>query len=200
MDGARRGTRGRTGLHLHRHLLVLGRRRRGLRPVVAFHGAGGVAHAQMGGAGRLAPLGTVDRADRLLHGALDRRAHPEPADHPGTRLHLLLPHRKAGHAARRRLRAARRLRHPALHQQPDHSLHGIHRRDVRRAVRQYVRTPRQFGHRLLLAGAHRHAGLGLVVRLPPQQARVEHRAARRHDDPRRLLVLRFGDARRPTLR
>ena len=53
------------------------------------------------------------------------------------------------------------------------------------------RTPRQFGHRLLLAGAHRHAGLGLVVRLPPQQARVEHRAARRHDDPRRL---------RPTLR
>ena len=75
----RRSRRG-PGLHLHRHVLVLGRRGRGLRALVDVHGAGRVADAQMGGAGRRTPLLALDRADRLPDGTLDRRAHPQPAD------------------------------------------------------------------------------------------------------------------------
>ena len=49
VDRAGRGCCGRIGLYLHRHLLVLGCRGRGLCNVVDVYGGGCVGYAQMGG-------------------------------------------------------------------------------------------------------------------------------------------------------
>ena len=193
MGRAGRRSRRCAGLHLHRHLLVLGHRGRGLCPLVHVHGPRGLAHAQMGGAGRPAPRLALDRADRLPDGPLDRRAHPQPADHPHAGVHLLLPHDRPRDVARRRVDDARGRGRARVHQQHHHPLHGLDRRADRHAGGQYAGTSGQFGHGGLRAGAHPRTGLGFVESPPSGARRPEHPAALDDDDPRGLLLLRLDD-------
>ena len=152
-----------------------------------------MADAQMGGGGRPAPLVALDRTDRLHDGTVDRRAHPQPADHPGAGVHLLFPHDGEGDLQGHRLRHADRGRHPDLRQQHHHPLHGLRRGDARPFLRQHAGAARQLGHGALRTGADRRHGLGFVVHTPQRQGRVEHHPALDDHDPHRVLVLRFGD-------
>ena len=188
----RRSRRG-PGLHLHRHVLVLGRRGRGLRALVDVHGAGRVADAQMGGAGRRTPLLALDRADRLPDGPLDRRAHPQPALHPRAGLHLLLPQDRHGDLARHRPLDARVRGDDRLRQQHHHPLHRLDRGADRHAVRQHVRPAGQLGHHALRAGADHRPGMGRMGRPQTGPRAAQHHPALDDDDSRRLLFLRLGD-------
>ena len=188
----RRSRRG-PGLHLHRHVLVLGRRGRGLRALVDVHGAGRVADAQMGGAGRRTPLLALDRADRLPDGTLDRRAHPQPALHPRAGLHLLLPQDRHGDLARHRPLEARVRGDDRLRQQHHHPLHRLDRGADRHAVRQHVRPAGQLGHHALRAGADHRPGMGRMGRPQTGPRAAQHHPALDDHDSRRLFVLRLGD-------
>ena len=186
------GRRRRAGLHLHRHLLVLGLRGRGLRPLVDVHGARGVAHAQMGRPGRRTPRDEVADPDRLPHGTLDRHSHPQSADRSGTGLHLLFPQIRDRDLQGILHRIGHRAGDPLVHQRTDYPLHGLHRGDGRRTVRQYVRPAGQLGHHPLRTVALRPARVERVVHPPPRPRGVEHAAAGHHDDPAGIQFLRYG--------
>ena len=148
-----------TRLYLHRHLLVLGRRRRSICPLVDVHRPGGVAHAQMGGTGRPAPLDALDRADRLPDGAFDRRAHPQPADRSRAGIHLLFPQNAAHHVQRYCGQHPHFGRDSGFHQQYHHPPYGLYRRLVRPLLRQFTGIARQFRPRVLRSspvGSARH--------------------------------------------
>ena len=177
LDGAGGRRRRSPGIYLHRHLLVLGRRRRSLFPVVDVHGARGLAHAQVGGSGRRTPRHALAHPHRLSHGAFDRHPHPQPADHPRAGLYLLFPQIPERYVQGILHRLGHRAGNPLFHQRTDHPLYGLYRRHDRRPGGQHLRAAGQHGYRILLAGALRRIGLGHMVHAPARTCGVEHPAA-----------------------
>jgi len=87
--GDRQRTRRRIGLYFFRHLLVLGRGRGGICLFIDAHRPCLLADPQMGGQCREATFRQMDRAHRLYHGLVHRRAPAQPALHPGNCTGLL---------------------------------------------------------------------------------------------------------------
>ena len=81
---------------------------------------------------------------------------------------------------------------PLVHQRIDYPLHGLHRGDGRRTVRQYVRPAGQLGHHPLRTVALRPARVGVAVHPPPRPRGGGCAAAGHHDDPAGIQFLRYG--------
>ena len=162
MDGDRSRHHRSRRVHLHRHILVLGNRRRGLRPVLDVHGTRGVGHAQMGRRSRRAARQPLVGAHHLPHGTVHRSAYPQPADDSRAGVHILFPQNGQSHLLGRRQSNDSGLRHTAVHQLAG-TFHRRNRRMVRPHVRKRARPAGEQRASVLHAGGFRRVGLGDMV-------------------------------------
>ncbi len=91
-DGAhlRRGYLRRPGLHVERHILVFGCRGRGIRLLVVLHGAGILAHTQVGKPRRRPSQRPLSHTHRIRDRRVHRRAPAQSALYPRHRAGILL--------------------------------------------------------------------------------------------------------------
>ncbi len=157
---------------MERHVLVLGRGRRGVCVFLAVHGAGVLAHPQVGEPCRRTAQRPLPRAYSLYNRRFDSGASAQSALHPGHRPCVLLP--QVAQCERQRLaRGAGAF----LRAGGSHSLRtcaGLHEGGA--AVRTFLRQrsgPRlQYGRAHLCRGARGRAVLGGVGAISSEKCRI----------------------------
>lgn len=190
MDGHRSGHYRSGGIHIYRHVLVLGNRRRGLRPVLHVHRPRGMGHAQMGGCSRPAACKPLVGADNIPNGPVDRRTHPQPADNTGARLHILFQKDGQSHFLGRRQGHSSGMRHTAVHQLAG-AVHRRHRRMVRPHVRKRARAAGEQRSDTVHAAHIRRSRVGRLVHPHEGTRAAEHNRPLRHHYSSGLHLVRL---------
>ena len=170
---------GRTHLHFQRHVLVLCRRRRGLRILFGIHGYRVLAYPEVGRPCRRASQRPLSGAHHIYDRTLYRRSLAEPPLRACHRVGLLLP----PFPQRQPQRLAHSVGHLVCHRGSDTLRRGArhhHRwRMVRAVLREHSRNAVQLWYNRLFHPAHRHRAVGYMGDIHrPQQETPEHRVYR----------------------